>query len=47
MPSSIQWQGVDDVQARMDQYAQQCYDAAMRIAKYFEPILENYAKENA
>lgn len=43
----VTWEGVDGIQAALDDYGRKIHQAAYDIADYFAPVLETYAKENA
>ncbi len=44
----VEWDGsLDEMGDRIVTYGEQVLDAVRRIAEYFEPVLESYAKQNA
>lgn len=43
----IEWTGLPQMDAKLLAYVGKVQEALVQIAKYFEPILEAYAKENA
>lgn len=47
MSTSIEWTGGDGIINAMRAYEQRVYLAIRRIAEYFAPVIEGYAKENA
>jgi len=46
-PVQIQWDGLPQMDAKLLAYVGKAQEALTAIAKYWEPHLENYAKENA
>ena len=47
MSASIDWQGLDEMFRRIEDYRRRCHEALHRIAEYFAPVIEAAAKENA
>lgn len=45
--TKARWEGADDVKRKMSDYERKVIFAVGQVAKYFEPVLETYAKENA
>lgn len=43
----VKWQGADEVVQNMNDYERKVMGAVEKVAKYFEPIIETAAKENA
>lgn len=43
---SVQWTGHNEVRANMDAYGREVKAIVHRIAQYWAPVLENYAKTN-
>lgn len=45
--TTVRWEGIDGIQAALDEYGRKIHQAAFDIADYFAPVLETYAKQNA
>lgn len=45
--TKARWEGADDVKRNMSDYEGKVYHAVAQVAKYFAPIVETYAKQNA
>ncbi len=45
--ASIEWSGDDGVIRAMQAYEQKVYEAVRRIAQYWSPVVEAYAKDEA
>lgn len=44
---SLQWQGVDDMMRRLQEYNNRVIWAVKQVAQYWAAVLESYAKEKA
>ncbi len=47
MATTIEWSGDDGIIAGMLAYEKRVYEAIRRLAEYFAPVIETYAKDNA
>ncbi len=45
--AEIVWEGIAEIQKRMDDYAVAIHTAMLGVAQYFAPVLETEAKNNA
>lgn len=45
--TSIEWSGDDGIIAGMLAYEKKVYEAIRRLAEYFAPVIETYAKDTA
>jgi len=43
----IEWSGTEEMLANMDEYGRRVKAALVKVAQYWEPIIESAAKENA
>lgn len=47
MSTQVQWSGLNDMLARLDEYGRRVNEALHQLALYFAPIVETEAKQNA
>lgn len=47
MSASLSWRGVPQVKSGMDEYARRVKYAVVQVMRYWAPVVEAYAKQNA